>query len=125
MKKTISIMLAVWVLLALCACGGKAEDKAESPAAYDSKSGYGARESTEGYMQSEYEALLDYAKRLEEAGNYEAAQQVYALLPKAVAGAAVADIEAGIADTTYGKYFAGMQNLNKWEDLIKSVGDAQ
>lgn len=68
MKKIISIMLAVLMSLALCACGGKAGDKAESPAAYDGK--------------SEYEALLDYAKRLEEAGNEEAAVAVYALLPQ-------------------------------------------
>ena len=82
MKKIISIILAVWVLLALCACGGKAGDKTESPADYDGKSGYGARESTEAYIQSEHEALLDYAERLEEAGNEEAAAAVYALLPQ-------------------------------------------
>lgn len=34
------------------------------------------------------QALLEYAERLEEAGNDEAAARVYALIPKAVAGEA-------------------------------------
>lgn len=80
MKKIISIVLAVCVLLALCACGGKAGDKAESPAVFDGKSEHEARESTEAYMQGEHEALLDYAKRLEEAGNEEAAAAVYEII---------------------------------------------
>ena len=62
--------------------GGWFRGSGKQTAAYDGKSGYGARESTEGYMQSEHEALLDYAKRLEEAGNEEAAAAVYALLPQ-------------------------------------------
>lgn len=132
MKKIISIMLAVCVLLALCACGSKKDDNKKNNMQTDNTSLYEYAQKLEengdneaAAAQTMFEALCEYAKRLEDAGNYEAAQQVYAQLPKAVAGAAVADIEAGIADTTYGKYFAGMQNLNKWEDLIESVGDAQ
>jgi len=107
MKRTqtlIALLLSALMLLALCACGGK-DDR---PTA-----------------QTSFEALCEYAKRLEDAGNYEAAQRVYELLPNAMAGGAVNDMEAGIAESTYGDFFAGKQSLNEWKALIESVGDAK
>ena len=101
--KLLALLLAAVSLFALCACGAKGGK--EQPTA-----------------QTTFEELGDYAKRLEKAGNYEAAQHVYELIPKAVSGAAIADIETEIADSAYGKYFADMQNLDKWADLIESAG---
>jgi len=107
MKRTqtlIALLLSALMLLALCACGGK-DDR---PTA-----------------QTSFEALCEYAKRLEDAGNYEAAQRVYELLPNAMAGGAVNDMETAIADSDRGDVFAGKRSLDKWSGLIESVGEAK
>ena len=65
MKKIISIMLAVLMLLALCACGSKNDGKADG-----------------NTNQTNFSALYDYAKRLESAGNSEAAAAVYELIAR-------------------------------------------
>ena len=105
----VALLLALVLALALCACGAK----------------NGKKQSDQPTAQTTFDALCEYAKRLEDAGNYEAAQRVYELLPKAMAGGAINDIEAGIAESTYGDFFAGKQSLNEWKALIESVGDAK
>ena len=73
MKKVVAIILAVLMLFALCACGSKGGgNKAGRPTTYDGK--------------NEYEALLNYANRLEEAGNAEAAALVRSKIPQAGRG---------------------------------------
>ena len=112
MRKTakwIAFLLAALMLLTLFGCGGKD----------------GKRQSGKTNVQTTYEALCDYAKRLEEAGNHEAAERVYELLPKALTGSAVNDIEAGIADSSYGNVFSGRQSLDEWKDLMESAGDSK
>ena len=73
--KLIALLLAVLMSLALCACGAEnGGNKDGRPTAYDGK--------------NEFEALLDYADRLEEAGNAEAAALVRSKIPQAAAGEA-------------------------------------
>ena len=107
--KGFALLLALILMLALCACGGKdGKKKDDRPTA-----------------QTSFEALCEYAKRLEDAGNYEAAQRVYELLPNAMAGGAVNDMETAIADSDRGDVFAGKRSLDKWSGLIESVGEAK
>lgn len=112
MKRTqtlIALLLSALMLLSLCACGGKdGKKKDDRPTA-----------------QTSFEAMCEYAKRLEDAGNYEAAQRVYELLPDAMAGGAVNDMESAIADSDRGDVFAGKRSLDKWSGLIESVGEAK
>lgn len=99
MKKIISIMLAVLMSLALCACGSKdGGNKAGRPTTYDGK--------------NEYEALLNYANRLEEAGNAEAAALVRSKIPQAAAGEANERIE---------KYMQNNENLQTAENIVDAI----
>lgn len=99
MKKVISIMLAVLMLFALCACGSKdGGNKAGRPTTYDGK--------------NEYEALLGYANRLEEAGNAEAAALVRSKIPQAAAGEANEETE---------KYMQNNENLQTAENIVDAV----
>lgn len=72
MKKIISIMLAVCVLLALCACSFKIGP-------WELKL-FGGDDDEQPAAQTMFEELSDYAKRLEEAGNEEAAAAVYEII---------------------------------------------
>ena len=71
MKKIITVLLLLCLLFTVSACSGK---KASRPKDYDG-------------VQS-VDALLDYARRLEENGDYEAAAALYELIAKAAAGPA-------------------------------------
>ena len=64
-KKVLALLLALMLTLALCACGSKQEEKTKN-----------------GNAQTDFSSLYDYAKRLEEAGNSEAAAAVYELIAK-------------------------------------------
>ncbi len=62
--KLIAFLLVAIMLASLCACGSKDDTK------------------TPGGAQTEFGSLLDYAKKLEEAGNAEAAAAVYEIVIK-------------------------------------------
>ena len=99
MKKVVAIILAVLMLFALCACGSKdGGNKAGRPTTYDGK--------------NEYEALLDYANRLEEAGNAEAAALVRSKIPQAAAGEANEEIE---------KYMQNNEDLQTAENIVDAI----
>lgn len=99
MKKVVAIILAVLMLFALCACGSKdGGNKAGRPTTYDGK--------------NEYEALLNYANRLEEAGNAEAAALVRSKIPQAAAGEANEEIE---------KYMQNNENLQTAENIVDAI----
>lgn len=99
MKKVVAIILAVLMLFALCACGAKdGGNKAGRPTTYDGK--------------NEYEALLNYADRLEEAGNAEAAALVRSKIPQAAAGEANEEIE---------KYMQNNENLQTAENIVDAI----
>ena len=75
MKRVLIICLSLLTVLALSACGGKtAKGKKSGAAVKKAEKVYEAGQSTD--------ALLDYAKRLEAAGNHEAAEAVYMLIDK-------------------------------------------
>lgn len=106
MKKVISIMLAVLMLFALCACGSKdGGNKAGRPTTYDGK--------------NEYEALLNYADRLEEAGNAEAAALVRARIPQAAAGEAREKIEEYMQNNEQFQMFENMEDAIEIADALK------
>ena len=84
MKKTFAILLAALMLLALCACGfgnggNTGENAGDRPTKYDG--------------QNSIEAIIDYADRLEAAGNEEAAAIVRSHIPQAASGEANQKIE--------------------------------
>ena len=62
-RKLIAFLLAALMLLSLCACGSKSDGKPDG-----------------NTNQTNFSSLYDYAKRLEEAGNSEAAAAVYELI---------------------------------------------
>lgn len=99
MKKVVAIILAVLMLFALCACGSKdGGNKAGRPTTYDGK--------------NEFEELLDYANRLEEAGNAEAAALVRSKIPQAAAGEANEEIE---------KYMQNNEDLQTAENIVDAI----
>ncbi|MBQ7485623.1 MAG: hypothetical protein IJT78_03235 [Oscillospiraceae bacterium] len=103
--KLIALLLAALMLAALCACGGKGGDQASRPTAYDGK--------------NEYEALLDYADRLEEAGNAEAAALVRARIPQAAAGEAREKIEEYMHNDEQFQMFENMEDAMEIADALK------
>ncbi len=106
MKKVVAIILAVLMLFALCACGSKAGgNKAGRPTTYDGK--------------NEYEALLNYANRLEEAGNAEAAALVRARIPQAAAGEAREKIEEYMQNNEQFQMFENMEDAIEIADALK------
>lgn len=106
MKKVVAIMLAVLMLFALCACGSKdGGNKAGRPTTYDGK--------------NEYEALLNYANRLEEAGNAEAAALVRARIPQAAAGEAREKIEEYMQNNEQFQMFENMEDAIEIADALK------
>lgn len=106
MKKVVAIMLAVLMLFALCACGSKdGGNKAGRPTTYDGK--------------NEYEALLNYADRLEEAGNAEAAALVRARIPQAAAGEAREKIEEYMQNNEQFQMFENMEDAIEIADALK------
>ena len=70
----IAIMLVAAIGAGCCGCGWFRGDSQDRPTSYDG--------------QNSFEALLDYANRLEDAGNEEAAARVRALIPEGAAGEA-------------------------------------
>jgi len=106
MKKVVAIILAVLMLFALCACGSKdGGNKAGRPTTYDGK--------------NEYEALLNYANRLEEAGNAEAAALVRARIPQAAAGEAREKIEEYMQNNEQFQMFENMEDAIEIADALK------
>ena len=106
MKKVVAIILAVLMLFALCACGSKdGENKAGRPTTYDGK--------------NEYEALLNYADRLEEAGNAEAAALVRSKIPQAAAGEAREKIEEYMQNNEQFQMFENMEDAIEIADALK------
>ena len=76
--KKYSVLLFLLAALTLAACGKKpAASSSGSTGGTEEPAAYGAGQSAD--------ALLDYAKRLEAAGNQEAADAVYALIDRAAA----------------------------------------
>lgn len=71
MKRIITVITVLCLLFSLASCGEKQTTRSKE---YDG-------------VQS-VDALLDYAKRLEENGDYEAAADLYELIAKAAAGPA-------------------------------------
>ncbi len=69
MKKIVMVIMVLCLLVSLVSCKGKQAVRSKE---YDG-------------VQS-VDALLDYAKRLEENGDYEAAAELYGLIAKAAAG---------------------------------------
>lgn len=106
MKKVVAIILAVLMLFALCACDSKdGGNKAGRPTTYDGK--------------NEYEALLNYADRLEEAGNAEAAALVRARIPQAAAGEAREKIEEYMQNNEQFQMFENMEDAIEIADALK------
>lgn len=106
MKKVVAIILAVLMLFALCACGSKdGGNKAGRPTTYDGK--------------NEYEALLNYANRLEEAGNAEAAALVRSKIPQAAAGEAREKIEEYMQNNEQFQMFENMEDAIEIADALK------
>lgn len=106
MKKVVAIILAVLMLFALCACGSKdAGNKAGRPTTYDGK--------------NEYEALLNYADRLEESGNAEAAALVRSKIPQAAAGEAREKIEEYMQNNEQFQMFENMEDAIEIADALK------
>ena len=106
MKKVVAIILAVLMLFALCACGSKdGGNKAGRPTAYDGK--------------NEFEALLDYADRLEEAGNAEAAALVRSKIPQAAAGEARKKIEEYMQNNEQFQMFENIEDAIEIADALK------
>lgn len=106
MKKVVAIILAVLMLFALCACGSKdGGNKAGRPTTYDGK--------------NEYEALLNYANRLEEAGNAEAAALVRSKIPQAAAGEAREKIEEYMQNNEQFQMFENMEDAIEISDALK------
>ncbi len=62
MKKVVAIILAVLMLFALCACGSKKDDNKKNN------------------MQTDYTSLYEYAQKLEENGDNDAAAAVYEII---------------------------------------------
>ena len=81
MKKILAMLLVLWMMLALCACGfgNGGANVGDRPTTYDG--------------QNSVDAILDYADRLEAAGNEEAAAIVRSHIPQAAAGEANQKIE--------------------------------
>ena len=106
MKKVVAIILAVLMLFALCACGSKdGGNKAGRPTTYDGK--------------NEYEALLNYANRLEEAGNAEAAALVRSKIPQAAAGEAREKTEEYMQNNEQFQMFENMEDAIEIADALK------
>ena len=106
MKKVVAIILAVLMLFALCACGSEDEgNKAGRPTTYDGK--------------NEFEALLDYADRLEEAGNAEAAALVRSKIPQAAAGEAREKIEEYMQNNEQFQLFENMEDAIEIADALR------
>lgn len=106
MKKVVAIVLAVLMLFALCACGAKnGGNKDGRPTAYDGK--------------NEFEALLDYADRLEEAGNEEAAALVRSKIPQAAAGEANEKIEKYMQNDEQFKMVENIEDAIEISDALK------
>ena len=106
MKKVVAIILAVLMSLALCACGSKnGGNKDGRPTDYDGK--------------NEFEALLDYADRLEEAGNAEAAALVRSKIPQAAAGEAREKIEEYMQNDEQFQMFENMEDAMEIADALK------
>lgn len=99
--RLLAMLLAVALLLGLCACGGGKDETQEElqtrPTTYDG--------------QNSLDAVLDYAYRLEAAGNAQAAALVRSRIPQAAAGEANQKIEEF------------KQSNEDWQ-LIESIEDA-
>ena len=106
LTKGLALLLALILLFALCACGSKdGGNKAGRPTTYDGK--------------NEYEALLNYADRLEEAGNAEAAALVRSKIPQAAAGEAREKIEEYMQNNEQFQMFENMEDAIEIADALK------
>ena len=121
MKKVVAIILAVLMLFALCACGSKdGGNKAGRPTTYDGTDGGNkAGRPTTYDGKNEYEALLNYADRLEEAGNAEAAALVRSKIPQAAAGEAREKIEEYMQNNEQFQMFENMEDAIEIADALK------
>ena len=106
MKFLLCALLAISILVSLCACGAKnGGNKDGRPTAYDGK--------------NEFEALLDYADRLEEAGNAEAAALVRSKIPQAAAGEARKKIEENMQNNEQFQMFENIEDAIEIADALK------
>ena len=94
MKRMIAMITVLCLLFTLASCTGKQSTR---PREYDG-------------VQS-VDALLDYARRLEENGDYDAASALYELIAKAAAGPAELPADAGV-----------IEEYKDAQDLFSSLG---
>lgn len=105
MKKVILFILVFVMALSMSSCGKKSKEE---------------------YLGENPEAVkqyLDYAKQLEEAGNAEAAAQVYTLIEKAVTADTMYDARKKMQDKTEYRlaegFARGVKQFDEWKKVYK------
>ncbi len=98
-----ALLLVIITALAFCACG-KGGDKAGRPTEFDGK--------------QSVDALVDYAKRLEEMGASKAAAQIYAMLPEAALGE-MFNVASKIINENEG--FAAIESLAEAMEFVNAL----
>ena len=101
-----AIVLVILTVLLLCACG-KGGKKAGRPTTYDG--------------ENSVEALVDYAKRLEEMGADKAAAMIYDMLPDAARGELFINSNKIIEEN---ECFEALESLEDAQALVEKLKEA-
>ena len=104
-KRITALLLIVIMALLLCACGGG--NKAGRPTKYDG--------------ENSVEALVDYAKRLEEMGADKAAAMIYDMLPDAARGELFINSNKIIEEN---ECFEALESLEDAQALVEKLKEA-
>ena len=128
-KGLIALLLALVIALCLAACGGKADDKAtetEKPATETAAPAETKKPASEPKTFSadmeRVQTLLDYAERLEAAGNDAAAARVYAMLGDAMEADARLAAEKALEDDPILRLQRGLidaeRQMEAWKEVV-------
>ena len=108
MKKVISILLAVAMLVTVFAGCGKDKQK-------------GSESSAIGSM-ADVQAMVDYAEQLEAEGNTDAAAAVWALIPETAEREAAQAAQNAIEDNSQAQAYGAMSEA---QDLASAMNDKE